>query len=55
MRAVARGIGVDAHELGDAVEAYKDQNGILHNLNLSLAEIWILARVVKQGSWQGTK
>ena len=55
IRDVARGVGVDARELGDAVEAYKRIHGIPDNVNLSYAEMWILAEEVKQGVWKGTK
>ncbi len=55
IRNIARGVGVDPHELGDAVEVYKQEHGIPNDENLSYAEIWTIAQQVKQGLYKGLK
>ena len=55
IRAAARLLGLNPHELGDAIEAYKQSLGMSPDDNLSWAQILALGAEVKAGIWKGTK
>jgi RHS repeat-associated protein len=55
IRDAARIVGVDARELGDAIEEYKREHGIPGDNNLDWATIIEIAKQVKQGLYKGKK
>lgn len=44
-------MGVDPHELGAAIEAYKEANGIPNDATLGYKTIVEIAKQLKAGDW----
>lgn len=56
IRAAAAEAGVSAYELGAAIEAYKEANGIPNDATLGYRKILEIARQLRNGDWwSGTK